>query len=441
MLIIGAGLTGLSTAYHLELDGRRDYLVVESQDRVGGLARTETKDGFSFDHSIHILFTTDTYVEELICNTLLPGALIRHVRESFCYSYGVYTEYPYQAHTYGLPAEVVTRNILGLLEARYEKSWDGPPAHFEEWIYRTFGSGIAENFMIPYNRRMWAWDLRDMNYDWIESRVPLPRIEDVIRGALTPPKRKYGPNREFWYPLRGGIEALPRGFRRFIPGKRLRLNTSVTSVGTGERQVTLESGETMSYDKLVSTLPLPRLVNMLEGPVPPEVREAAAGLKYNRVHTVNIGLEGELEVEPRMHWVYFPGEETPFHRISFPYLFSKHMAPPGCSSIQAEVAESSHRPCRKETLARDTLDGLVRVGILAEKDARSVEQGGRVRLAEMHTLDPAYIIYDHEHRKNTDIIKQYLESENIHSAGRFGDWEYMNMDHAILAGKKAALRI
>jgi len=140
-VILGAGLCGLSAAYHLEEKAETDHLVLEQAHEAGGLARTETYDGFSFDHSIHILYSRDPYAIDLICGKLLQGDLVRQMRRSFCYTAGVYTEYPYQMNNYGLPPAIIADNIMGLIEARQASSRNGPPRQFEAWIYETYGCG------------------------------------------------------------------------------------------------------------------------------------------------------------------------------------------------------------------------------------------------------------------------------------------------------------
>ena len=197
-VILGAGLCGLSAAYHLEEKGISDYLILERDFKVGGLARTEAFEGFSFDHAIHVWYSRDPYAEELIYRKLLQGNLLRQIRRSYCYSAGVYTEFPYQLNLHRLPPRIIHKNIMGLIEARCELPREESPLHFEAWIYRTFGQGIAENFMIPYNRRQWAWNLQEMNYDWIADRVPMPDIGEVLQGALQPQEKKYGSNQVFW---------------------------------------------------------------------------------------------------------------------------------------------------------------------------------------------------------------------------------------------------
>ncbi len=436
-LIIGAGLCGLSAAFHLEQRGE-PYLVLEKESEVGGLVRTETYDGFSFDHSIHILYTSDPYVASLIQDDLLAGNLGRQTRRSFCYSHGVYTEYPYQINNYGLPGAVIIDNILGLIESQ-----SGPPpaeaAHFEEWIYRTFGRGIADNFMIPYNRRQWAWDLRQMNFDWIAERVPVPDLEEVIRGALEPPTERFGPNSEFWYPLEGGIEMLAVAFAERLPKESVLLGWTVTSIDIDTRQVTLEDGSALSYDRVISSLPIPSLVEITSG-ADPEVKARAASLASNVVHTVDLGFEGLLATEREMHWVYFPGGESDppvFHRLSFPGAFAAWMVPDGCFSIQAEISESPHKPQDRSALVEQTLQGLVAVGLVDEDAIRPVASGGSLRVAEVVTLDPAYVIYDLHHAENTRFLRNWYGQRDIETRGRFGEWEYMNMDHAILSGRAA----
>jgi protoporphyrinogen oxidase len=129
---------------------------------------------------------------------------------------------------------------------------------------------------------------------------------------------------------------------------------------------------------------------------------------------------------------------VPFHRLSFPGNFSPWMVPEGGCSIQAEISESSHRRLDRATLIEQTLKGLVRVGILTERETRPASAGGRVRVSRMETIDPAYVIFDLKHRENTRVIRSHLGSLNISTHGRFGEWEYLNMDQAILSGKAAA---
>ena len=207
-----------------------------------------------------------------------------------------------------------------------------------------------------------------------------------------------------------------------MPEGRLWLGASVVAIDVTRHEVILADGRHVRYQRMISTVPLPVLIRMLGESVPPDVRACAGGLKHNTVHTVNLGLEGnELGLDKFMHWAYFPEEDTIFHRLSFPHHFSEWMVPPGCCSIQAEVSESVYRPCNRETPVQATLAGLVRLGILAEKEAHPVTEGGRVRVASVVTLNPGYIIYDLGHREKTRVLREYLRRLHIETRGRFGE--------------------
>jgi len=422
VLIIGAGLAGLSAAYHLE---NTDYLILEKENGIGGLCRSEVIDGFTFDYAIHILYSKDEYVSKLIREVLLKDNFNSQIRESWIYSKGVYTEYPFQAHTYGLPVEVIKQCVMGLIEAKYESNSPDKPENFAEWIHKTFGKGIARHFMVPYNKRLWAVEPELMDYNWIAERVPMPEIEEVLDGALRPPQKKFGPNAEFWYPEQGGMAALPNGFLPYI--KNIELNSEVTNISVKKKEIEVNGRAIMRYDRLVSTLPLPVIIGLLDE-APQEVRDAAADLKFNTIYAVNLGIDRLCLSE--FHWVYYPEDDYIFHRTSFPMNLAKTNAPEGKSSITAEVSCSKYKPVCYDSLIEDTIRDLRKAGILKDND--------EIVLEDIRTLSPAYVIYDLNHRQNVNLIHGFLKQNEIYACGRFGEWEYLNMDHSILSGKKIA---
>ncbi len=428
-LIIGAGLSGLSAAYHFKKNGCSDWLILERSKEIGGLCRSVKHDGgFIFDHSIHILYSSDPYASDLI-KTLLDGNIIVQERQSWVYSNGVYTPYPWQANTYGLPVEIVKECVMGIIKAAYERDMRPESTNFEEWCYNTFGEGIAKYFMIPYNLKLWAIDPKHMTDAWIKDRVLTPSLDEVLEGALHRQKKYFGPNAVFWYPEKGGIEALPKGFLAYLNKEKICFHTEVVKIFRKEKRLVSLDGREWSYDTLVSTLPLPILVKAMEPPLPPSFMEAAGRLEHNTVYAINFAIKRE-GISP-YHWVYFPEEKYLFHRISFPKNFSQAMAPDGWSTITVEVSSSKYRqiPTRKNLIDKVVAD-LKNTGVLREHDTPEVKS--------ILLINPAYIIYNHTHRKDVDSLCQFLMENGIYSCGRFGEWEYLNMDHSILSGKKAA---
>ncbi len=423
-LILGGGLAGLSAAYHSD----REYLVLEREDRVGGLCRTNWYDGFGFDLSIHILFTKQPDLAELICTDLLGGRYHDHTRSSWVYSHGGYSGYPFQSNLYGLPVDVSSDCLLGLIAARAAPP--GTPANFAEWARATLGDGIADHFFLPYNERVWATPPEEMDFRWIADRVAVPDLESVVRGMLEPPVTRWGPNSSFWYPIEGGIEALPRGLVAKLDPDRVRVGTNVRTIDGVARTVTTDTGATVEYDDLISSLPLPVLVRMVDD-APAAVREAAARLRWNTVYTVMIGVR-RPEISDH-HWVYFHEDEFVFHRISYPMNFSPTLVPEGCSSIMAEISHSSYRDVSGRDLVQETIDGLVRAGVLRADD--------EIVLGMVAPIAPAYVIYSLDHEECVATILDWLRRVGIRTVGRFGEWQYFNMDQAIGSGRNAARAI
>jgi UDP-galactopyranose mutase len=419
-VILGAGLAGLSAAYHLQ----SEYEIYEAGSESGGAAGSFTAAGFTFDHAIHILYTKDPYICKLLRH-LLRDNYSEQTRSSWIYSHNKYIPYPYQANMKGLPGSIIMENILGLLKVKFaiEKP---EPGNFEEWIMATFGKGIARNFMLPFNRKVWAADPTNMSAEWIEERVPVPRLLDVLKGIMRRESTTtYGPNNLFWYPRQGGMASLAKSFLRHI--NNVRYQSKCIRIETNKKIAYFNDGKQCTYTTLISSLPLPMIISLI-GNIPFSVAIAASKLRANRVSTVNIGVAREKISDK--HWVYFPEDQFLFQRISFPANFSASLAPKGASSVMAEISSSAFRPLPRVDIAAETITQLRRIGILRNDD--------EILIAKVVQIDPAYIIYDNDHREAVKTIHNYLRSVSIIPCGRFGEWEYFNMDHTILSGKKAA---
>jgi UDP-galactopyranose mutase len=269
-----------------------------------------------------------------------------------------------------------------------------------------------------------------METSWLGGRVPLPDLEEMIEGALSPKPRPMGPNARFGYPLKGGFQALMDGFLPHLRGE-LRLNTRVKTVSALRRVVTLQSGEELLFDRLISTMPLPALIRAMGDEVPDEVKQAAAGLRHTSVRCVNLGIGREKLTEK--HWIYYP-EDTVFHRIFVQGNASPHCNPPGGFGLTCEITYGPLKPlpCDGADLIRRCIEDCIKVGLLTPDDPV---------LAENQVDMPfAYVVYDHARPKNVAVIREWLGGHDIYLAGRYSEWEYYNSDHAFLAGKKVAER-
>jgi UDP-galactopyranose mutase len=486
-IIAGAGPTGLSAAYHLG----DEALLLEQKDRVGGWCRSIEEKGFTFDYAGHIMFSNEPYVHELY-KMLLGDNVHWQDREAWIYSKNVYTRYPFQGALYGLPPAVIKECIVGAIESRFgplaSASNSAPktnghaanghanghasnghaangkilngaangecaindccadgilentarmepapaePRNFEEFIYKVWGAGIAKHFAIPYNRKLWAVPLSEMETSWLGGRVPLPDLGEMIEGALSPVPKPMGPNARFGYPLRGGFQALMDGFLPYVQD-RLRLNTRVTSVEPEEHTLRLSSGEELKYDHLISTLPLPALIRGMGQAAPPDIRAAAASLRHVSVRCVHLGIGRENLTDK--HWIYYP-EDSVFHRIFVQGNASPHCNPPGGFGLTCEITYSEHKPlpCDGQALIERCIADCLKVGIFKPEDP--------VIAATQVDLPYAYVVYDHGRAQAVSSIREWLEERDIILSGRYSEWEYYNSDHAFIAGKKAASKV
>lgn len=422
-LIFGAGLAGMSTAWHL---GGKATLI-EREPAPGGLVVTHERDGYHFDVTGHWLHMRDEGIRAMVTK-LMARPLLTVQRDSQIFSQGVYTPYPFQTNTYGLPVETIKDVIAGFVET-LKKPDRRNPKTFEEWVLRHMGAGIARHFMIPYNEKLWCAHPRDMTPDWCLHYVPKPTLDQILEGALRPPSSVIGYNATFSYPQRGGIGELSKALAAALKPGTLHTSIWPTCVQTHAKRVVLSNGEERRYDHLVSTIPLPRLVELIED-APSALRAAAARLVHNEVFYYNIAVEGEIG--SRAHWIYQPEPAFVAYRVGSYSNAVPTMAPKGAHSLYVEI---SHRGGVRDSVA-------LRRRVLRDlKAARIIRKTGQVPFMEGRNIPCAYVVFDKHHARDTRNILAWLSDRNILSIGRYGRWTYNSMETALIDGREAAARI
>lgn len=439
VVILGAGLSGLSTALHVG----GDFLVLEREDRVGGLTRTEDLDGFLFNHTGHWLHLRDDRVRRLVAD-LLPGRLLTVSRRARIYSHGVFTEYPFQANLYGLPPGVLRECLQGAVEAALRRAASRKPPRlrtFLDHVRHHFGDGIARHFIVPYNTKLWGVSPGEVTADWTQRFVPIPDIAQIVDGALgwggggrpggpdrAMSREAMGYNATFWYPADGGIESLPRAMAGRLPRDRVLLNAEVTGIHAGERFVEV-GPDRIGYRHLVSTLPLPDLVARTVD-APPAIRRAASRLRCSPLRYVNVGLAVERPLRGA-HWVYLPEPHLPFYRVGSASNAVPSLAPPGRSSLYVELGNDRDLP------QRDVVNALAAF----LKEIGTITRDSEILFAVFREHRYGYVIHDRHCARARDAILDHYEARGIRSIGRYGAWTYNSMEDAILDGLNAAQHI
>ena len=422
--ILGAGLTGLSAAFHL---GDAEYAVFEKETHVGGNCRTERKDGFDFDAGGHIFYPKTDYVKELV-NGLLGENRIEADRQAWIYTRGVYTRYPFQANLYGLPIPVVKDCLLGLHEAQMKEAAEGKvePAHFLDFIHRTFGEGIARHFMIPFNHKHWRYPLDELTLEWMGKFVPRPGFGQVLDGSLAPAEKCIGQNATFTYPKRGGIQSVCEAFRGRLR-RAPELGAEITRIDPDARTLEINGRRTVGFDRVLSTLPLPGLVKCL-AKVPADVQAAADLLRWNTLYVVNVAVDCPSLTS--RHRAYVTDEDLVFHKLAFYSAYAPDMAPPNQCAVSAEVGHSPVHPTDRASLEERVVADLRKMGILKPDTP--------ILFTHVIEMPFAYAVYDRHRAAAAQHIRDWFAQREIHCWGRYAQWEYHNMEQNILTGQAAA---
>jgi protoporphyrinogen oxidase len=416
--ILGAGLTGMAAAFHLKQAGV-PFRIVERLEQAGGHAITIEEDGFRFDRTGHLLHLRDPETRKLVL-AWIGDDWIEVERRSMIWSSGTYTRYPFQANTFGLPPQVAYECLQGFLKAHFAREKPAPRT-FEEFCLAHFGEGISRHFMIPYNTRLWGVHPSEITADWCARFVPLPKLEDVVAGAVGLNDRELGYNTRFVYP-RLGIGELARGLARTLP--EIELGRAPTKIDWKARELHFED-EIVRYEALISTAPLKALLGSLID-VPEPAFAAAKRLRCTHLYYLDVALD--TPCQRPLHWVYVPEEKYPFYRVGCYSHFSPDLAPPGKACLYVELA--SRLSPDLTTLVPEVARGLVEMGLIDSVNA--------VRFARLRRIDHAYVVFDHAYFASLATIRPFLDEAGILSTGRYGGWNYSSMEDALHFGRDAA---
>ncbi|MEM7153414.1 MAG: FAD-dependent oxidoreductase [Myxococcota bacterium] len=426
VVILGAGLTGLSTALHLR---NAPFRLVEREQRVGGKARSERRDGYTFDVTGHWLHLRDSRVKALVDELFEPGQLVEIERRTGVYTHGVMLPYPFQANLHGLPLPVVQEALVDFVKAQIESARPDAPAPktFREFVERRFGRGMAELFFVPYNTKLWGVGPEELTPNWGSRFIPLPEIDQVIGGALGVRQDGLGYNVRFSYPRAGGIDHLPEAMAARLRGRNpeaIELGRSLEEVDVQGRRVKLRGEpDWIDYRALVSSIPLPQLVARIPD-APAEVRDAAAALRWTSWRYLDIATRTAPPIDE--HWVYVPEPHIPFFRVGVYSNALPAMAPPGRGSLYVELADRTGTPDMPQIVKH-----LVAMGALASADD--------IEFSLLREIEYAYVLFDDACEEAKRTIHGWLEQVGgLRSCGRYGAWIYNSMEDSIIQGMEAA---
>ena len=432
VVILGSGPTGLGAGYRLRELGHENFHIYERDGQVGGLATSHKDDqGFTWDIGGHVQFSHYAYFDQLMDKALNPPAgpgWLTHERESWVWIEGRYVPYPFQNNIRYLSAETRWKCIQGLVQL-YKQPFSGRPRNFREWIDATFGTGLGEVFMIPYNFKVWAYPGEEMDFNWIGERVAVTDLEKMLYNVLhEKDDLSWGPNNTFLFPKQGGTGAIWESVANLVGRDKITLNKAVIGIDPSAKRIHFADGDQVEYDMLLSTLPIDKLVHMADLHT---LKEPASRLKYSSSHIIGIGLSGKPpETLTKKCWMYFPEQNCPFYRVTVFSNYSPQNVPDiGTQwSLMAEVSESPHKPVDGEKVVDDTIEGMFATKLIYKQHD--------VLSTWSYRAHYGYPTPSLARDVALNAIHPELHKHDIYSRGRFGGWKYevSNQDHSLMQG-------
>ena len=430
-VILGGGPTGLGAAYRLKELGITDFIVLEKEAYVGGLATSFVDEkGFTWDVGGHVQFSHYKYFDDLMIEALGEDGWLTHQRESWVWIKNTFVPYPFQNNIRHLPLEDQLKCIKGLVDL-YKNGAKTKASNFKEWILNTFGQGLADVFMIPYNFKVWAYPAEMMNSQWVGERVAVTDLSKMIENILLEKDDySWGPNNLFQFPKKGGTGAIWKAVGELIGEQYFKLNSKVSGVDVNKKSIQLENGEQIEFEFLMNTMPLDIFTTKCQG-LDQSLVDLSENLLHSSTHVIGIGLNGT----PPSHlkkkcWMYFPEDNSPYYRITVFSNYSPENVPniENQWSLMVEVSESTHKPVDVPNLMKDTIKALLEDNL--------IESENQIESKFYFSTKYGYPTPSIDRDAIVNQVLPKLQEKNIYSRGRFGAWKYevANQDHSMMQG-------
>ena len=394
-VIIGAGVSGLTYANFT----KNDYLVLEQDDHTGGLCNTIFQDGFVWDYSGHFFHFQDPHIAQFISERIDQSKLIKVDKHTQIRYKNRLIDFPFQKNIHQLPQQ----EFIDCLCDLFEKD-ENQESTFKGMLYAKFGKSIAEKFLIPYNSKLYATDLDNLDANAMGRFFPYADKEEIIRNFRQSKNESY--NGSFLYHKGGAIEYV-HALERDLDVSKIALNERVVSIDT-KNHIVETNKRTIQYDHLISTIPFTRLLKLCQLPYNQKV------LTSNKVLVFNLGFDGR-GLDTKNHWIYFPEKKYCFYRVGF----YSNIIPADRMSLYVEIGFNSNAALDIDKMLARALEDLHKARIVNNE-----------RLLSWHSvvMNPAYVHINKQGIDEVSRCKEELACHDIYSIGRYGSWNYSSID-------------
>lgn len=410
-LIIGGGVTGLSVASFLGKD--YDYLVLEGSNELGGYCKTKIQNGFVWDYSGHFFHFRDQAIKDYMFENIDCEVVEVEKITDIDYKRTI-VDFPFQWNIHQLPKS----EFIECLYDMYNANKDVDKTSFKSFVRTSLGAATSDKFLIPYNEKLYATDLDNLDGDAMGRFFPKSIDFGQLLENITNPDNSDSYNSSFVYPVKGSYEFIKSLLKR-VDNDKIQLNSKVVSIDTQSKIVTLASGETIEFNNLVSTTSFKNILKM-QG-----TTNGVENLSSNKVAVFNLGFDGPTDI--KTHWRYFPGDEV-FYRVGF----YNNILGQDRMSLYVEIGAKTDQVLDENELLERVKSDLFKVGIIQDQTLTD---------HQFIVMDPAYV---HITKESNEMYSRWCEDNNsngIYSIGRYGSWTYCSIEDNIIQGQEVANNI
>lgn len=400
-------------------------MLFEAKDSPCGTASTFNYKGFKLDNSVHILY----FRKKEILNWLRNELMIELIEQDRICSVWVndhFLDFPIQYNLNGLPILKRFHSLKSIINSIFSKKVSATDS-FEDYSLKTFGSYLTDVFVRPYNEKLFGVRLNELNIDWFGDYIPTYSKVKMLLSVVGYSNKNHGRNSKYFYPLNGGISEIGNTICSTLKIAPT-FNNSLVNVFLKEKKATFNDGTEVKYNYLINTIPVKSFLSKIVDN-PPEISLYAENLKKNSTTILHILCKETLE-ENDNHWIYIPDYSIPFYRITLPGNINPANCPERHFAVTLEIGGT---PIVDDALLNSCKTALEKMNIL-NKNNSVIDYKWKV-------LDCGYVIYDEQRKIALNKISSFLRSNNIWSIGRYGNWEYSNMEDALLHGKNTSEKL
>ena len=407
ILIIGGGITGLSVASFL--GNQSDYLILEAGSDLGGYCKTTIRNGFVWDYSGHFFHFRNKEIKDYIMANMECEVVEVEKITDIDYK-GTIVDFPFQYNINQLPKE----DFLECLIDMYNVG-DVDNTNFKSYVNSSLGKATSEKFLIPYNEKLYATDLNNLDANAMGRFFPKNIDFNELMSRMSNTSRYKSYNDTFIYPVKGSYEFV-KAILKTVDQQKIMLDSRVDEIDL-DNKIAYTSNGPIKFNKLVSTMPFNKLLTTLG--------KDSEDLTSNKVAVFNLGFDKSTDI--KTHWRYFPGNEI-FYRIGFynNILGQEKM------SLYVEIGATTNQELNEDQLLASVIKDLKSSNIITDHVLTD---------HQFIVMDPAYVHITKKSESTYNYWSDLNNANGIYSIGRYGSWTYCSIEDNIIQAKEIAEKL